>query len=180
MIRQIAVVVVLGGLVLGKPGFAESLAEEVSGSYVDLNGIAESDDIAMTHPIAVAGQPSTENFSEIAEAGYSIIVDMRGENENRGMEDEAAVVESLGMRYVPFPLVGGEAISWENAAKLDELLESADGPVLMHCGSGNRVAALLALRASQNGATDEEALEAGFASGLTSLEPLVRHRLAEK
>ncbi|MEM7432563.1 MAG: protein tyrosine phosphatase family protein [Pseudomonadota bacterium] len=165
-------------------GLSSAYADDTSGShpgaYVKLSAIAKDDDIAMTHPIAVAGQPSAENFSEIAEAGYTVVVDMRGENENRGMDDEGAVVESLGMQYVAFPLVGGEAISWENAAKLHELLDEADGPVLLHCGSGNRVAALLALRDSQQGASDEEAIGAGRAAGLTSLEPLVRQRLAEK
>ncbi len=159
---------------------AFSLAEEVPGAYVKLDDVANNPEIVMTHPIAVAGQPGEEDFQAIAEAGYTIIVDMRGANENRGLEDESAVVEANGMQYVAFPLVGPDSISWENAEKLDALLAEADGPVLMHCGSGNRVAALLALRESQNGADDEEALGLGRASGLTSLEPLVRQRLAEK
>ena len=49
----------------------------------------------------------------------------------------------------------------------------------MHCASGNRVGALMALRASQNGASAEEAMAAGKAAGLTRLEPVVAKRLEE-
>jgi len=51
--------------------------------------------------------------------------------------------------------------------------------VLVHCGSGNRVGALLALRASLDGADDEKALALGREGGLSSLEGVVRERLDE-
>jgi len=51
---------------------------------------------------------------------------------------------------------------------------------LLHCGSGNRVGALLALLKSSQGASDEAALEYGISAGLTGLEPVVRARLAAK
>jgi len=69
-------------------------------------------------------------------------------------------VEELGMSYVPLP-VGREDITFETAKALDELLASYDEPVLVHCRSANRVGALLALRASANGADDKAAIEAG-------------------
>ena len=68
-------------------------------------------------------------------------------------------------------------ISFENAERLDSLIEQYDGPVLVHCGSGNRVGALLALRESLNGASDEEALEYGREGGMTRLEDVVKERL---
>ena len=66
----------------------------------------------------------------------------------------------------------------QNAANLDQILSDYDGPVLVHCGSGNRVGALLALRQSLLGADDEDALAYGKSAGLTGLEPVVRARLA--
>ncbi len=81
------------------------------------------------------------------------------------------------MQYVAFPVLGRDAISFETAAQLDALLEDVDGPVLLHCGSGNRVGALLALRQSLKGATDEEALAFGKDAGMTRLEPRVREVL---
>jgi uncharacterized protein (TIGR01244 family) len=104
---------------------------------------------------------------------------MRGEREDRGM-DEKVVVESLGMDYVLLPIVSEDDISFENAKKLDDLLAAYDGPVLIHCGSGNRVGALLALRQSMNGADDAAAMAYGKQGGLTGLEPVVQKRLEEK
>ena len=83
------------------------------------------------------------------------------------------------MTYVPMP-IGGDGINFENARALDELLAGFDEPVLLHCGSSNRVGALLALRASLAGADDEEALRIGLKAGLSSLEPAVREALDSK
>jgi protein tyrosine phosphatase (PTP) superfamily phosphohydrolase (DUF442 family) len=87
--------------------------------------------------------------------------------------------EELGLHYVAFPIASEDAISFASAKKLDELLQQYPGPVLVHCASGNRVGALLALRASLDGADDEQALKLGREGGLTRLEDLVRKRLAE-
>ncbi len=83
------------------------------------------------------------------------------------------------MDYVLFPIASREAINFENAAELDKLIESYDAPVLIHCGSGNRVGAMLALRQSLNGADDDAAIEYGKQGGLTGLEDLVKERFEE-
>ena len=104
---------------------------------------------------------------------------MRGPNENRGLEDEQAVVEELGMKYIPFPVTNQGQISFDKARELDGVLQSIDGPVLLHCGSGNRVGAMLALRHNLGGADKEESVAHGKDAGLTKLESVVRKRLAE-
>ncbi len=103
---------------------------------------------------------------------------MRAEDEDRGF-DEAAFVEELGLHYVAFPIASEDAISFDSARKLEELLQEYPGPVLVHCASSNRVGALLALRASLEGADNDQALEMGREGGLTRLEDIVRKRLAE-
>jgi uncharacterized protein (TIGR01244 family) len=97
--------------------------------------------------------------------------------EDRGMDDERAVVESLGMTYVAMPIGSADDISFENAALLDELMSGLDQPALVHCASGNRVGALIALRAKANGASNEEALAAGKAAGATRMEEIIRQKL---
>jgi hypothetical protein len=47
----------------------------------------------------------------------------------------------------------------------------------VHCGSGNRVGALAALLAAEEGADIDEALDVGRAAGLTRLEAVVREQL---
>jgi len=126
-----------------------------------------------------SGQPDLEVLSRVKDAGFKTIVDLRGESEDRGM-DEMAEVEALGMNYVSLPIAGGGDVTYENAAALDKILADANGPVLLHCASGNRVGALTALRAKLAGASDEEALAEGKAAGLTRLEGVVKERLQER
>ena len=126
------------------------------------------------------GQPNEQTLEQINAAGYAAVIDLRGPEENRGLADERATVEGLGMSYIPLPIVGEGAINFDNANELDQLLAQFDKPVFVHCGSGNRAGALLALRARLNGADDETAVEAGRETGLAGLEDVVRQRLQER
>jgi len=125
------------------------------------------------------GQPDETILKMAKAAGYVAVVDLRTEAEDRGM-DEPAVVEAAGLDYYSIPVAGAKGTTFANARALDDVLADIDGPVLLHCRTGNRVGALLALRASQNGASREEALEIGRNAGMTSLEEAVIERLDEK
>ena len=129
--------------------------------------------------ITAAGQPSEAGLKEMADNGYVAVIDLRTDGENRGI-DEQNVVEGLGMKYISLPIADRDAINFENAAKLDQILGDFDEPVLVHCGSSNRVGALFALRQKMNGTDKEDALEFGRSAGMTSLEDTVKERIAEK
>jgi uncharacterized protein (TIGR01244 family) len=129
--------------------------------------------------VTTSGQPSEAALTAIAAAGYKAVIDLRGPDENRGLADEKKTVETLGMSYVSLPVEGGAGITYENARALDKLIAEADGPVLVHCSTSNRVGALLALRARASGADAETALELGLASGLAGLKSLVEQKLVQ-
>lgn len=154
-------------------------SEAVDTLSVDIDDVVEAGAVKPVDGVTSAGQPNEEALKVFSESGYVAVIDLRGEGEDRGM-DEESVVEELGMDYVALPIASRDGISFENAERLDSLLEQYDGPVLVHCGSGNRVGALLALRESMNGASDEEALEKGREGGLTRLEGVVQERLDEE
>jgi uncharacterized protein (TIGR01244 family) len=141
---------------------------------VDLDTVRKEGTVAPVDGITSAGQPDEAALQVFADSGYKVVIDMRGTDEDRGVENFEGVVEGAGMSYVPFPIESQDEISFDNAKKLDALLQEADGPVLIHCASGNRVGALLALRKSLSGASDEEALAYGKDAGMTRLEPVVR------
>jgi uncharacterized protein (TIGR01244 family) len=124
-------------------------------------------------------QPDLSKLESIDAAGYEAVIDLRGADEERGI-DERAAVESLGMTYISLPILEAGDISYDNANELDRLLARFEKPVLVHCGSGNRAGALLALRAKLNGADNDTAVEAGRRTGLTGLEDVVRQRLNER
>ena len=163
---------------------AACAADEEPGSklrtYVEIASVNASGHVEPVDGITAAGQPDVAALKVFADSGYVAVVDMRGPDEDRGMDDEKGVVEGLGLEYVPFPITSEDELTFDSARKLDELIQSYDGPVLVHCASSNRVGAMLALRHSLQGASDEEALAYGKAGGLTRLEPVVVKRLAAK
>ncbi|MGV8961585.1 MAG: beta-lactamase hydrolase domain-containing protein [Stenotrophomonas sp.] len=121
-----------------------------------------------------AGQPSAAQLREAAHNGVTTVIDLRQPDEDRGF-DEAAATAQLGLRYVRLPIAGAAGITEDNARALHQLLAQEHGPVLLHCASGNRVGALLAvINTRLEGAGIEPALALGRRAGLTSLEPVTR------
>jgi uncharacterized protein (TIGR01244 family) len=127
--------------------------------------------------ITTAGQPDAAQLEGAAKAGFKSVIDLRGPDEDRGL-DEPAVVARLGMSYVSLPVEGAAGVSYANASALDKLLAKVERPVLIHCSTGNRAGALLALRAKLGGADSETALALGKTAGLKGLEPTVEQKLA--
>lgn len=124
-----------------------------------------------------AGQPAVDDWAAIAARGVGTVIDLRapGELQDR---DEAAEVRGAGMRYVSIPVAGAGSIDDANAKALRAALDAADGPVLVHCASGNRAGGLLALMQARSGAmTTEQALEFGRSAGMTGTEARVRELL---
>ncbi|MGI9237720.1 MAG: hypothetical protein ACR2QZ_10010 [Woeseiaceae bacterium] len=142
---------------------------------VDLNEVVAAGVVKPVGGMTAAGQPDEASLKVFADSGYAAVIDLRTAGEDRGI-DEPAVVKRLGMKYVSLP-IGRNDIQFEKAEMLDELISRYDGPVLVHCGSSNRVGALLALRASLDGADDESAIATGRDGGLASLEGEVREVL---
>ena len=122
------------------------------------------------------GQPSSDDLKALKEQGVRHIISLRTPGEVAGGIEGNGQAE--GMNYHHIPVAGAAGVTVENAMRLDALLaEIGDEPVLLHCASGNRVGALIALRAGLAGSDPEEALQEGREWGLTSLEGVVRQRL---
>ena len=161
---------------------ATAFAEDVNSNAtlkVDLDAVVSTGFVQPVDGISSAGQPDEAALAVFAEQGYTTVIDLRTEGEDRGI-DESTVIEELGMEYVLFPIAGMDAINFDNAKKLNQLIEDADGPVLVHCASANRVGALLALQKSLDGADDAAALAYGKEGGVTRLEGRVREVLDTK
>lgn len=124
----------------------------------------------------VTGQPAEADWRAFADAGVGTVINLRTASEMKG-RDERAEVAAAGMRYLELPIDGAAAMTTENARRLGELLRDARGPVLVHCGSGNRVGGLLALLKAGEGMPAEQALDFGRSAGMTSTEAKVRDTL---
>jgi len=129
--------------------------------------------------VLTGGQPTEEQLAEMADAGYRTLVNLRTSGENEISDREAELAETLGLRYVQLPVAGAEGLTEDNARELSKLLgDESAYPMVVHCGSGNRVGALFALEAFHvHGEDPETALRIGKEAGLTRLEPVVREKL---
>lgn len=127
--------------------------------------------------IISAGQPAPEHFAPLFKRGVRTVINLRTPQETK--YDEASEATRVGMKYVPIPVAGAADLTNDNVDALHQALEeAAGGRVLLHCGSSNRVGALMALRAQRHlGKTVPEALQVGRAYGLKALEDAVRAKL---
>ncbi|MGX5201668.1 beta-lactamase hydrolase domain-containing protein [Aliikangiella sp. IMCC44632] len=124
----------------------------------------------LSDSIITAGQPSQQAIKSFATSGVKTIINLRTPGEFNDF-DEKKIVETEGMEYIQLPISGASDINLENAQKLDELLQTAKGPVLIHCASSNRVGALLAIRAAAvQSKSLQEAISIGESTGLGSLK----------
>lgn len=128
--------------------------------------------------LLTGGTPSPAQIAEAARLGYRTVINLLPPDEP-GVAEEAEQVQKLGMRYVSIPVSGAEDLTPDKVDALAEALAEPSGfPVLMHCSSGNRVGALLALKAYRvDGKSAAESLELGLKAGLTKLESAVRAQL---
>lgn len=126
--------------------------------------------------VVTGGAPSAEQLRAAQALGYQTVISLLPSQERDEGAPEA--VEQLGMRFVSIPIAGADDLTEENARELGRVLRSAERPLILHCASGNRSGALLALAAFYvEGVSAESALELGLRAGLTSLRPAVEARL---
>lgn len=150
-----------------------------SGALFKVNGLNMRNQAHPTDALMTGGQPSLADLAVLKERGITTVINLRGLNEKLGF-DESAELEKLGMAYVQIPMSSAKDLTKENASKLDAALKDIKGTALIHCASGNRVGALLALREFQiNGKSAEESMAFGTKSGMTGLAPEVKKLLVK-
>lgn len=97
---------------------------------------------------SVTGQLDADDIAEAARLGFKAIVNNRpdgeGGREQPSSSDNRKAAEAAGLAYHYMP-VSGPAITKEMVDALHRTLEDGPGPVLAHCKSGARSAALWGL-----------------------------------
>lgn len=106
--------------------------------------------------VATSGLIGDGGAQLLAAHNFKTIIDLRTANE--GTDEEKALVDAAGMTYINIPMtVAG--ISAEQLARFTKAIETAQMPVLIHCGSGNRAGAMWASYQISKGVDPEAALE---------------------
>jgi uncharacterized protein (TIGR01244 family) len=122
----------------------------------------------------VSGALDATHLEAVKAAGIQHVVTLRPAEENPDF-DEPSAVAALGLEFHAIPIKGPQSLTRENAQALHKILdEIGDEPALLHCSSGNRVGALIALREAWiNGKSPDEAIAIGKRWGLAGLEKAV-------
>ncbi len=87
--------------------------------------------------VLLAGMPSQEALDVFKARGGTTVINLRTEDEMAAFPGYRESIEARGLKYVHVPTRGsemGEAMYTPVASAID----SASGPVLLHCGSGGR------------------------------------------
>ncbi|MBK7404529.1 MAG: hypothetical protein IPJ41_07795 [Phycisphaerales bacterium] len=114
-----------------------------------------------------AGQPTEASLEQFGGDGGAMVIDMRThEGGDKPGFEERAKVEALGMQYVHIP-VSPASFNSMDVKKFIQATRETKGPILLHCGSSNRVGGLwAAYLALEKGMPTEEAIAAGKAAGM--------------
>lgn len=126
----------------------------------------------------VCGALDDEKIAALAKAGVELVINLQSDEELSF--DEAAAVRQAGMYYEQLPIGGADDLKQLKILAFDNILRQYHGKkVAMHCGSGNRAGAAMALRAGWlRGRKMDTAMERGRSHGLDdSLEQEVHNRL---
>ncbi len=119
--------------------------------------------------IATGGQPTDAAFAKLAANGYRAVLNLRTASENIDLKHEQEAIEKAGMRYINIPVVS----SAPKPGQVDEFIKAVKNkdnhPMLIHCGSANRVGAFwMIYRVVEQGWPEDKALDEATKIGLTS------------
>lgn len=136
--------------------------------------IGIANELTLPSGLIVGGQPDAAAIERAKAQGVTTIINLRPSSE-AGQAEAQAAITAHGLRLVTIPVDGAAGLTEDNARALDgALLEAGEGSTVLHCASGNRVGALLALRAFHaGGLATSDALQVGRASGLKGLASAV-------
>jgi len=155
----------------------DNSSEPVTMPEVDLVALAVPNASTTLPGVLAAGQLTPEQMTALHEAGYRSFISLRVADE-RGAGWEEEYSETNGIHFVRMPIAGKAGIDEAHARELGTLMDAETKPMVVYCGSSNRVGALFGLKAHfVDGTPAEEALALGMASGVTSLEPVFRGQL---
>ena len=119
--------------------------------------------------LAFAGQPTEQGLAQLKALGFKTVINLRLPIE-KWTGHEAETVKAQGLRYVTVP-VNPLTFGAEEVAAVRAVLEDPSaGPVLLHCASANRSAAVWGVIEVERGRSIEEveaeAVKAGMTSGM--------------
>ena len=96
-----------------------------------------------TADIGTSGQPTKEQFQNIAGQGYSSVVNLAMHNSDNAIPEEGNIVAALGMSYFHIPVPFDQPTA-EHVKKFFRVMNALEGEkVFVHCAINARVSAFM-------------------------------------
>ncbi|HKJ16642.1 MAG TPA: sulfur transferase domain-containing protein [Xanthomonadales bacterium] len=148
-----------------------AIAEEKAGTWGEDTKVIQYD------RFFIAGQPDEAALEEANKNGINLVISLRSESELDW--DESSAAESIGLSYYQVPVnARSQSLAEGPFDRINEIVEAnPDAKIMVHCGSGNRAAAWLAVYLSEvQHMAPDDAIDVAKSSGLTKkgLEEKVR------
>lgn len=166
--KNLALVV---SLVVSLGAFSAAASQE----RTKLDGIQQTlkDDVphilCLDERVATGGQPTDAAFGKLAANGYRAVLSLRTASEGIDQKHEQEMIEKAGLRYINIPVVSSAPKPEQVDEFIGAVTNKANYPMLIHCGSANRVGAFwLIYRVISQGWPEDKALEEAIKIGLTS------------
>ncbi len=124
----------------------------------------------------ITSQPDSETFDIAREKGIELVINLRDHREVTW--DEKKAVNQAGLNYYNLPIsASGESFDPDIINQISELVQQhKDKKILMHCSSGNRASAWLAIHmANDHNMQSDAAISLAKKVGLTS--PVITQRI---
>jgi uncharacterized protein (TIGR01244 family) len=127
--------------------------------------------LCLNENIATGAQPTAAAFAKLASSGFRSVLSLRTDKEGVDVKKDRELTEAAGMRYIHIPVVTAAP----DPKRVDDFIKAVEDkknyPLLIYCGSANRVGAFwMIYRVVTNGWTEEKALEEAEKIGLTRPE----------
>ncbi|GGD39968.1 hypothetical protein GCM10012288_12520 [Malaciobacter pacificus] len=99
--------------------------------------------IKINELISTSGQPKIEQFEEIANEGFEVVINLALNDSSNAIENEDKIVTSLGMSYLHIPVSFEEPKLSDLKLFLNTLQALGANKVWVHCAKNYRVSAFM-------------------------------------
>lgn len=97
----------------------------------------------VTEDIGTSGQPTREQFADIARQGYSSVINLAMHDSDNAIPEEGNIVASLGLSYFHIPVPFDQPTA-EHVKKFIRLMKVLEGEkIFVHCALNARVSAFV-------------------------------------
>ncbi len=124
----------------------QPFAEPVSGGVSRIRNFRRLDD-----RFATGGQPTADQFRDLAALGTQAVINLALPTSTYALPEEPELVTSLGMNYVPIPVVFEAPRAEDFDRFCAELANRRGQKVFVHCALNYRVSAFVALHRVRHG-----------------------------